>query len=76
MYVTLDQMPWTVLSASVLPIFQSGVVDGQYSQSMSVNLFYVHQWEDKHWPLTQLRSHRLLKTPYIPLPLTLINREL
>uniref|UniRef100_A0A3B4EAE3 ZP domain-containing protein n=1 Tax=Pygocentrus nattereri TaxID=42514 RepID=A0A3B4EAE3_PYGNA len=52
---------------------KSGVIKGQYVQSLSVELFYMHHWEDVIWLHTQHRSFRLLHTPYVPQTPTLIN---
>ncbi|KAI4895748.1 hypothetical protein NFI96_024036, partial [Prochilodus magdalenae] len=52
---------------------KSDVVKGQYVQSLSVELFYMHHWEDAIWLHTQHRSFRLLRTPYVPHTPTFIN---
>ncbi|KAJ8342972.1 hypothetical protein SKAU_G00329000 [Synaphobranchus kaupii] len=52
---------------------KSHVVDGQYYQSYSIDLFYMHQWEDSHWALTQHRSIRPLWTVPILWTPTLLN---
>ncbi|KAJ8401735.1 hypothetical protein AAFF_G00377060, partial [Aldrovandia affinis] len=51
---------------------KSHVVEGQYSQSYSIDLFYVHHWEDERRALTQHRSVRPLWL-HIPLTPTLVN---
>lgn len=56
-------------------LLQSNVVDQRYSQSFSVDLFFIHQWEEGHWGVTQHRSFRSLNTTYIPQRLVLINSE-
>ncbi|XP_022534131.2 zona pellucida protein AX 4 isoform X1 [Astyanax mexicanus] len=52
---------------------KSGVIQGLYAQSLSVDLFFMHHWEDMIWLHTQHRSLQLLRTPYVPQTPTLIN---
>ncbi|KAJ8416654.1 hypothetical protein AAFF_G00325320 [Aldrovandia affinis] len=52
---------------------KSRVVDKQFAQSWSVDLFYLHQWEDGQWNWTRQLSFRPLKTLYVPQTLKLIN---
>ncbi|XP_072544679.1 zona pellucida protein AX 4 [Salminus brasiliensis] len=52
---------------------KSGVIKGLFAQLWSVDLFYMHHWEDMIWLHTQHRSFRFLRTPYVPQMPTLIN---
>ncbi|XP_048883672.1 zona pellucida protein AX 4 isoform X3 [Brienomyrus brachyistius] len=55
---------------------KSNIVDHSYSQSFSVDLFFIHQWEEGHWGVTQHRSFRSLNTTYVPRRLVLINNTI
>ncbi|XP_023688179.2 zona pellucida protein AX 4 isoform X1 [Paramormyrops kingsleyae] len=55
---------------------KSNVVDQSYLQSFSVDLYFIHQWEEGHWGVTQHRSFRSLNTTYIPGRLILINNTI
>ncbi|KAJ7996165.1 hypothetical protein DPEC_G00234230 [Dallia pectoralis] len=52
---------------------KSQVVEGQYSQSFYFDLFYMHQWADSQWALTEYRSFRPLSVLYLPRTPILIN---
>ncbi|KAL0993768.1 hypothetical protein UPYG_G00113710 [Umbra pygmaea] len=51
---------------------KSQVVDGQYTQSYFLDLFYMLQWEDFQWSLTEYRSFRPLSV-HLPKPPVLVN---
>ncbi|XP_048857335.1 uncharacterized protein LOC125724912 [Brienomyrus brachyistius] len=52
---------------------KSHVMHGKYSQSYSIDLFYMHQWRDAQWDLTQHRSFRHLWTPAVPRTPSIMN---
>uniref|UniRef100_A0A8C9QP87 ZP domain-containing protein n=1 Tax=Scleropages formosus TaxID=113540 RepID=A0A8C9QP87_SCLFO len=52
---------------------KSHVMAGRYSQSYSVDLFYVQQWGDAQWTLTRHRSFRPLWTTPSPHSPRLVN---
>ncbi|XP_035637239.1 uncharacterized protein LOC118390624 isoform X1 [Oncorhynchus keta] len=52
---------------------KSQVVDGQYSQSYFIDLFYMHQWEDSQSAHTEYRSFRPLSIIDLPQTPILIN---
>ncbi|TRZ03581.1 hypothetical protein DNTS_013496 [Danionella cerebrum] len=52
---------------------KSQVVDGLYSQSYSVDVFLLHEWEDAAWGLTQQRTFRNLVINHLPQPITLLD---
>ncbi|XP_059891789.1 uncharacterized protein LOC132445692 [Gadus macrocephalus] len=47
-------------------VLQSAVVQGRYGQRAGLQLFFLRQWGDERWPLTQHRSLRLLRAPFMP----------
>ncbi|XP_062341783.1 uncharacterized protein LOC134039751 [Osmerus eperlanus] len=52
---------------------KSHVQDGHYFQSYFLDLFYMQQWEDAHWPMTVSRSYRSLSIKQLPQTPQLIN---
>ncbi|XP_010868693.2 uncharacterized protein LOC105010789 isoform X1 [Esox lucius] len=52
---------------------KSQVVEGQYSQSFFLDLFYIRLWQDSQWALTEYRSFRPLSILYLPKTPILIN---
>ncbi|XP_060775428.1 zona pellucida protein AX 4 [Neoarius graeffei] len=52
---------------------KSHVLQGQYAQSLSVEFFYMYDWDDAIWPHTQHRSFLLLRTPHVPRTLIILN---
>uniref|UniRef100_A0AAY4EFT7 ZP domain-containing protein n=1 Tax=Denticeps clupeoides TaxID=299321 RepID=A0AAY4EFT7_9TELE len=54
-------------------LLKSHVNNNQYSQSYFIDLFYLHQWQDAQWTLTQQRTFRPLYLVQLPRTPVLIN---
>ncbi|MGH0182789.1 UNVERIFIED_CONTAM: hypothetical protein FKN15_010439, partial [Acipenser sinensis] len=45
---------------------QSHVIDNKYNQVYEIDLFLEHQWADDLWEVTQHRSFKPARSPYLP----------
>ncbi|XP_058864651.1 uncharacterized protein LOC117397773 isoform X2 [Acipenser ruthenus] len=45
---------------------KSHVIDNKYNQMYAIDLFLEHQWADDLWEMTQHRSFKPVRSPYLP----------
>ncbi|MGH0169734.1 UNVERIFIED_CONTAM: hypothetical protein FKN15_057522 [Acipenser sinensis] len=45
---------------------KSHVIDNKYNQMYAIDLFLEHQWADDLWEVTQHRSFKPVRSPYLP----------
>ncbi|MGH0186353.1 UNVERIFIED_CONTAM: hypothetical protein FKN15_021152 [Acipenser sinensis] len=54
---------------------KSYVIDNQYNQVYEIDLFLEHQWADDLWEVTQHRSFKPARSPYLPETPYVVNSE-
>ncbi|MGH0140237.1 UNVERIFIED_CONTAM: hypothetical protein FKN15_070898 [Acipenser sinensis] len=54
---------------------KSHVIDNKYNQVYEIDLFLEHQWADDLWEVTQHRSFKPARSPYLPETPYVVNSE-